>query len=48
MFVTNRIGSTEKAEAELGFSATVPLEEGLRSVIDWRRRDQQRALTAKA
>jgi UDP-glucose 4-epimerase len=48
MFVTNRIGSTEAAEADLGFSATVPLEEGLRSVIEWRRRDQQRALTAQA
>lgn len=41
MFVTNRVGSTEKAENEMGFRARVPLEEGLRSVVEWRRRDQQ-------
>ena len=35
------LGSTEKAERLLGFSATVPLEEGLESVIAWRRRDQR-------
>jgi UDP-glucose 4-epimerase len=40
-FVTERVGSTEKAERLLGFSATVPLEEGLESVIAWRRRDQR-------
>jgi UDP-glucose 4-epimerase len=48
MFVTHRIGSTDAAAAELGFRATVPLDEGLRSVMEWRRRDQQRALTARA
>lgn len=36
MFVTHRVGSTEKAERLLGFRATVPLEEGLRSVVAWR------------
>jgi UDP-glucose 4-epimerase len=40
-FVTERVGSTEKAEALLGFRATVPLEEGLASVIAWRRSDQR-------
>lgn len=35
-FVTHRIGSTEKAERLLGFRATVPLREGLKSVVDWR------------
>ena len=35
-FVKNRIGSTERAESELGFRARVPLEDGLRQVIDWR------------
>jgi UDP-glucose 4-epimerase len=35
MFVTHRVGSTEKAAAELGFTATVPLRDGLRSVVDW-------------
>jgi UDP-glucose 4-epimerase len=39
MFVTHRVGSTEKAERMLGFRARIPLEEGLRSVIDWRRSD---------
>src|SRR5215510_2483250 len=36
MFVTHRVGSTEKAERMLGFRATVPLEEGLQSVVEWR------------
>ena len=44
MFVTHRVGSTEKAERLLGFRATVPLEEGLRSVVEWRRRDQAAVL----
>jgi len=44
MFVTHRVGSTEKAERLLGFRATVPLEEGLRSVVDWRRQDQAAVL----
>src|SRR5918992_876753 len=37
MFVTHRVGSTEKAERLLGFRATIPLEEGLRSIVEWRR-----------
>jgi len=40
MFVTHRVGSTDKAERLLGFRATIPLEEGLRSVVEWRRKDQ--------
>lgn len=32
-----RFGSTEKAERELGFRASVPLREGLRRTIDWTR-----------
>jgi len=35
-FVTHRIGSTEKAERELGFKATTELREGLLDVIKWR------------
>jgi UDP-glucose 4-epimerase len=35
-FVTQRIGSTEKAERLLGFKAIVPLRDGLKSVVDWR------------
>ena len=37
MFVTHRVGSTEKAEQLLGFRAVIPLEEGLRSILEWRR-----------
>lgn len=44
MFVTHRVGSTEKAERLLGFRAKITLEEGLRSVVEWRRQDQGRAL----
>ena len=47
MFVTHRVGSTEKAELELGFRAQVPLEAGLRSVVEWRRRDQQAVAEAR-
>jgi nucleoside-diphosphate-sugar epimerase len=35
-FVTNRIGTTEKAEKLLGFKANTPLREGLQNVVDWR------------
>ena len=43
MFVTNRVGSTAKAERLLGFSATTSLREGLRSVVAWRARDRDAA-----
>jgi UDP-glucose 4-epimerase len=36
-FVTQRIGSTEKAERLLGFRAETPLREGLRQVVQWHR-----------
>lgn len=35
-FVTNRIGSTEKAKRDLGFEAKVNLREGLTKLIEWR------------
>jgi UDP-glucose 4-epimerase len=35
-FVKNRIGSPDKARAEIGFEATVPLKAGLASLIEWR------------
>lgn len=41
-FVTNRIGSTEKAEKEIGFRAAVQLEEGLKKLIEWRRSHKER------
>ncbi len=36
-FVKNRIGSTQKAKAEIGFEARVSLKEGLRNLIEWRK-----------
>jgi UDP-glucose 4-epimerase len=39
MFVTHRVGSTEKAAELLGFRAQIPLDVGLRSVVEWRRGD---------
>jgi UDP-glucose 4-epimerase len=41
MFVTNRVGSTEKAARLIGFAATTPLADGLRSVVEWRARDRR-------
>jgi UDP-glucose 4-epimerase len=41
MFVTHRVGSTDKAESRLGFRAQIELQDGLRSVVEWRRGDQQ-------
>jgi len=39
-FVTNRIGSPVKAERDLGYKWTIGLEEGMKTLIDWRRTDQ--------
>jgi nucleoside-diphosphate-sugar epimerase len=45
-FVMHRVGSTEKASRLLGFRAQIPLERGLRSVVDWwRRQDGASAAT---
>jgi UDP-glucose 4-epimerase len=41
IFVTHRLGSTDKAEKLLGFKAVKDLDEGLRSVVAWRQSDQQ-------
>jgi UDP-glucose 4-epimerase len=35
-FVKNRIGSTRKAEVELGFKAVTPLHDGLERLVAWR------------
>jgi len=35
--VRNRIGSPVKATAEIGFTASIDLDEGLKRLIDWRR-----------
>ena len=44
MFVTHRVGSTEQAERDLGFVAAIPYEQGLRSVVEWRRSDGRRVV----
>ena len=41
-FVKNRIGSTEKAAADLGFETQVGLRDGLRRLIEWRSEHQER------
>jgi UDP-glucose 4-epimerase len=38
-FVTQRLGSTKKAERLLGFRAAVPLHEGLERLIAWRKNE---------
>ena len=40
-FVKNRIGSTRRAEQEIGFRAQVELEEGLLRLIEWREQHKQ-------
>jgi len=35
-FVKNRIGSPDKARAEINFQAEIPLQEGLLQLIEWR------------
>jgi UDP-glucose 4-epimerase len=45
-FVTNRIGCPKRAERELGFKWTIDLEEGMKSLIEWRSQDIE-ALDAK-
>lgn len=45
-FVTNRIGSIESAEKDLGYRWTIGLEEGMKSLIEWRDNDKE-ALDAK-
>ncbi|MCX7877346.1 MAG: NAD-dependent epimerase/dehydratase family protein [Ignavibacteria bacterium] len=41
-FVKNRIGSTEKAEKEIGFKAETPLKEGLQRLISWRKKHKEK------
>ncbi|MGB9696402.1 MAG: NAD-dependent epimerase/dehydratase family protein [Ignavibacteria bacterium] len=41
-FVTNRIGSTDLAEKDLGFKYSTNLEEGLRQLINWRKEHKQK------
>lgn len=43
-FVSNRIGSTDKAERDLGFRTTIELRDGLERLIEWR--DSHKLLVA--
>jgi UDP-glucose 4-epimerase len=47
-FVTNRIGTIEAAERDMGFRWTIGLEEGLRSLIEWRRADLEAVSVRRA
>ena len=40
-FVTNRIGSTAKAQRDLGFRTTVELRDGIQRLIEWRNAHKQ-------
>lgn len=40
-FVTNRLGSTEKAKKLIGFDAKVDLRKGLEAVVAWRESDRR-------
>jgi UDP-glucose 4-epimerase len=40
-FVTNRVGCPKKAAAEIGFTASTGLDDGLRALITWRREHQE-------
>ena len=44
--VTRRLGDTTRARERLGFRAEVPLEDGLRSVVDWWRAEQEEEVGA--
>lgn len=41
--VRNRIGSPKRASEEIGFTAAIDLDEGLRRLIAWRHEDKSRA-----
>ncbi len=43
-FVTHRVGSIEAAQRDLGFTATTDLRDGMRALIEWRRRDRARSV----
>ena len=37
-FVTNRVGCPKAAETDLGFKWSIELEDGMRSLIEWRKK----------
>lgn len=46
MFVTHRVGSTVKAAEQLGFTARVSIEDGLRATVNWWDRQRRDAAIA--
>lgn len=46
-FVTNRVGSARKAEKDIGYKWTIDLEDGLKSLIEWRRSNQATLVTIR-
>ncbi|MDQ4144314.1 MAG: NAD-dependent epimerase/dehydratase family protein [Actinomycetota bacterium] len=47
-FVKHRVGSPERAASEIGFEAKVDLQEGLRSLVEWRAAHKAQVLTGRA
>lgn len=47
-FVTNRVGSTESAEKDLGFRASIGLDEGLEKLIAWRNAHKEEVAARRA
>ena len=45
--VKNRIGSPRRATAEIGFTASVGLDEGLRELISWRRQHMETVIAKR-
>lgn len=47
-FVKNRIGSPDRARAEIGFEAQVPLRKGLATLIEWRATHKEQVSARRA
>lgn len=46
-FVKNRVGSPDRAASEIGFEAKVDLQEGVRSLVEWRAAYKAEVLAAR-
>lgn len=47
-FVTRRVGCPRKAQRDLGFTWSIDLEEGMQSLIDWRREHEEALLRGRS
>ena len=45
--MTNRVGCPKAAKKDLGFAWTIDLEEGMRSLIEWRRTHREQVEARK-